>query len=189
MIPSVTAFCRLLMLLGICLSSGCSLLKEFLPAGPTNTPPAATPAPTHAEPASTIETTLLPLITQAQQWRGKSAGELASELERLNRVYTTQKSEEHRLRLALFHALTPQGDRSRALALLDVAPGETHGSGRNHPLAALLIPLLQERNRADDNATQSQQKLRDEQKRSEQLQQKLDAIRDIEKKMLERPAR
>src|SRR5207249_37889 len=94
--------------------------------------------------------------------------------------------EDNRLRLAIFHAVTPGGDRARALSLLDVPPGENAGRGRNHPVAALLIPLLQENRRSDEALGTSQQRLRDEQKRSEALQQKLDAIREIEKKMIER---
>ncbi|HEX5127648.1 MAG TPA: hypothetical protein VFW00_12960, partial [Rhodocyclaceae bacterium] len=62
-------------------------------------------------------------------------------------------------------------------------PSDANGRGRNHPVAAFLLPLLQDLHRLDDN---SQQKLREEQKRGDALQQKLDAIRDIEKNMSER---
>jgi hypothetical protein len=126
------------------------------------------------------------LLTFGASLRGRSVTELNAELELLNRAYSQHRTEDNRLRLAIFHAVTPNGDRARALSLLDQPPGESAGRGRNHPIAALLIPLLQENRRSDDNLGASQQRLRDEQKRTEALQQKLDAIREIEKKMIER---
>jgi hypothetical protein len=128
------------------------------------------------------------LLAYAASLRGRSSTELAAELDALNRAYAQHHGEDNRLRLAIFHALTPGGDRARALSLLDLPPGDNIGRGRNHPIAVLLIPLLQENRRADDNLVASQQRLRDEQKRGDALQQKLDAIRDIEKKMIERPS-
>lgn len=126
------------------------------------------------------------LLDYAAGLRNRSSNELSTELENLNRAYAQHRTEDNRLRLAIFHAITPGGDRARALSLLDLPPGDTAGRGRNHPIAVLLIPLLQENRRSDDNLLTTQQRLRDEQKRSEGLQQKLDAIRDIEKKMIER---
>jgi hypothetical protein len=128
------------------------------------------------------------LLNYSASLRGRSTAELNAELELLNRAYAQHRTEDNRLRLAIFHALTPGGDRARALSLLDLPPGDNTGRGRNHPIAVLLIPLLQDNRRADDNIMTSQQRLRDEQKRSEALQQKLDAIREIEKKMIERPS-
>lgn len=145
-----------------------------------------TTQPVH--PASITISQLDQLANYASGLRGRSAAELADDGEALARAYAQQRSEENRLRLAVFLALAPPpaGDRSRALGLLDVPPGETWGRGRNHPLAILLLPLLQEHRRMEESLNVTQSRLREEQKRSEGLQQKLDAIRDIEKKMLER---
>ncbi|MEC5388326.1 hypothetical protein VVD49_21515 [Uliginosibacterium sp. H3] len=126
------------------------------------------------------------LLNYAGSLRSRSNNELNAELELLNRTYAQHRTEDNRLRLAIFHAITPGGDRARALSLLDLPPGENAGRGRNHPIAVLLIPLLQDGRRSEDNLLATQQRLRDEQKRSEALQQKLDAIREIEKKMIER---
>jgi hypothetical protein len=82
--------------------------------------------------------------------------------------------------------VAPGGDRAKALGLLDLPPGENVGRGRAHPIAVLMIPLLQETRRGEESAASAQQRLREEQRRSDGLQQKLDAIREIEKKMLER---
>ncbi len=116
-----------------------------------------------------------------------SGPELAVTAERLNRQHARERTEEHRLRLAFFLALAPAPytDRARALRLLDVAP---HGdsAGRNHPLAQLLLPLLQEQKRLDENLATSQQRNRELQLNHDQLRQKLEAIREIELRMLER---
>lgn len=133
----------------------------------------------------------------AGKLRGMSAAELGNEADAVQKAFNTRRNEDSRLRLALFHALAPapHGDRSRALSLLDVPAGEANGRGRNHPLALLFLPLLQDNRRLDEALASSQLKLREEQKRAEALQQgneqmrqKLDAIRDIEVKILERPA-
>ena len=133
---------------------------------------------------------LAKLVQFGLEQRGRSNAELVAELDKLNRQYAQQNNEANRLRLAYFHAYSPNGERSRALALLDIGPSEAKGPGRQHLAAAALIPLLQDMRRAEElqqSAQQTlQQRLRDEQKRSEALQQKLDALRDIETKMLER---
>lgn len=136
------------------------------------------------------------VLRYANKLRGMTANELANEAETLQKSFANRRSEESRLRLALYHAIAPQpqGDRSRALSLFDVAASEANGRGRNHPLALLFLPLLQDYRRLDEALAATQLKLREEQKRNEALQQsneqmrqKLDAIRDIEVKILERP--
>ncbi len=127
------------------------------------------------------------VLTQNARLRQLSGPELAVTAERLNRQHARERTEEHRLRLAFFLALAPAPytDRARALRLLDVAP---HGdsAGRNHPLAQLLLPLLQEQKRLDENLATSQQRNRELQLNHDQLRQKLEAIREIELRMLER---
>ncbi|MFA9440327.1 hypothetical protein ACDA63_11885 [Uliginosibacterium sp. sgz301328] len=128
------------------------------------------------------------LTTLASRIKTETPAELASDADALQKAYSARRTEDNRLRLAAFLALAPapNGDRGKAVALLDVPPGEANGRGRTHPVAQLLLPLLQDSKRADEALSTTQQKLRDEQKRSDSLQQKLDAIRDIEKQMLER---
>ena len=129
------------------------------------------------------------LLNYAGSLRSRNSAELAAELELLNHAYALNHTEENRLKLALYHAVAPAGDRARALALLDIAPSEANGRGRQHPFALMLLPLLQEARKQDELNASAQQRLRDEQRKSEALQQKLDALRDIEKTMLDRPAR
>ena len=138
------------------------------------------------------------MLYEASGYRTMSAAELGAQAEGLRKTYYAQKSEENRLRLGVFLAVAPppQGDRARALALLDVPPNEANGRGRMHPIALLLIPLLQDNKRLEDALGSSQQRLRDEARRGETLQQnsdalqkKLDAIREIERRMLDRNSR
>lgn len=128
------------------------------------------------------------VLTQSSRVRKLSGAELAATAERLNRQHARERTEEHRLRLAFFLALAPAPytDRPRALQLLDVAPNGD-SSGRNHPLAQLLLPLLQEHKRLEENLATSQQRNRELQLNHDQMRQKLEAIREIELRMLERP--
>jgi hypothetical protein len=162
-----------LLLAGLLLS-GCSLL----PAGST----LSAPWPLFA---ANWEYSVL---TQSSRLRKLSAPELATTAERLNRQHARERTEEYRLRLAFFLALapTPYTDRARALQLLDIAPNGD-SAGRNHPLAQLLLPLLQEQKRQEESLAASQQRNRELQLNHDQMRQKLEAIREIELRMLERP--
>lgn len=129
------------------------------------------------------------ILQQSSRIRAMSPAELAAEAESLQKHYTSRRSEERRLQLALFLAIapTPPGDRARALSLLDLPPSEVNGRGRNHPLAQLLLPMLQDIRRLDESQSGAQQKLRDAQIANDQMRQKLDALREIELKMQDRP--
>ena len=120
--------------------------------------------------------------------------EIKNRVAALETVYTQDKSEEHRISLAVWLALAPApaGDRSRAYNLLNMAPTADH-LGRQHPIALVLLPSLQEIIALRDAQTKNQLKLRDEQKRSDGLQEKnaalqkkIDALSNVEKKMMDR---
>ncbi len=159
------------------LLAGCNTLQP----GRTSTPPLLISLPTvSAEPD---------YLVLASRYRGMSSAEQASELELLNKAYAAHRTESNRLQLALMLSLAapPAADRARALSLLDVAPGESTGRGRLHPLAQLLLPLLHELRRADESQSATQQKLREQQQAADAMKQKLDALREIELRIQERP--
>ena len=138
------------------------------------------------------ETAMLPLLGYLQLLNRMTPQELLRERSMLTSIPQTPATQV-RLALLLGQPRAPT-DLGRALSLLDLPPGEANGRGRNHPLALLFLPLLQDNRRLDEALAASQLKLREEQKRAEALQQgneqmrqKLDAIRDIEVKILERP--
>ncbi|MEN3109959.1 hypothetical protein ACFONG_12520 [Uliginosibacterium paludis] len=168
---------RLPALLLLLTLTGCAGLQAQRSATP---PPLISLPPTPAEPD---------YLALAGRYRTLSAAEQAAELEVLGKAYAAHRTEINRLQLALMLALAapPAGDRSRAIALLDVAPGESTGRGRLHPLAQLLLPLLHELRRADENQSATQQKLREQQQAAEAMKQKLDALREIELRIQERP--
>ena len=133
--------------------------------------------------------------------------ELAGELEMIRRSFENDRSDLNRLQLALLLSLPGTGfrDDNAALALLSpfLKDGGREGSTLR-PLAIWLHSELLELRRSDealqqqaaklkeelrrsDEALQQQVvKLKEEQRRAEALQQKLDAILDIEMKMIER---
>lgn len=159
---------------------GCALFGPP-PKGEPATPPIMISLPT-----ASLEQDYLAL---ASRYRGMSVAEQANEADALNKAYGARKSEANRLQLALLLAVAspPVGDRARAMALFDVAPSEASGRGRNHPLAQLLLPVLHELRRLDESQSGAQQKLREQQQANDAMKQKLDALREIEIRIQERP--
>lgn len=134
------------------------------------------------------------LAELAAELRTMSPADIKNRAAALETVYEQDKSEENRVRYGAFLAMAPApaGDRNRAFILLNTSPGPAQ-SGRNHPVAAVLLPALQEIITLRDTQNKNQQKLRDEQKRNDSLQEKnyalqkkIDALSNIEKQMLER---
>ena len=115
--------------------------------------------------------------------------ELAGELEMIRRSFENDRSDLNRLQLALLLSLPGTGfrDDNAALALLSpfLKDGGREGSTLR-PLAIWLHSELLELRRSDEALQQQVAKLKEEQRRAEALQQKLDAILDMEMKMIER---
>jgi hypothetical protein len=94
----------------------------------------------------------------------------------VNQMVAKNRSDALRIKLAWLLMLPPQQDDARALSLLETVAGKSPGASPLKQLAALLVGQLSERVRL----------VRDEQKKSEQLQQKLDGLKAIEKSLLGR---
>jgi hypothetical protein len=117
------------------------------------------------------------------------ANELAVELDLARQSFEKEKSELNRLQLALLLSLPGASfrDDNAALALLGPLVKDKNPEGSTlRPLAVWLHSELLEIRRSDEALQQQTLKLKDEQHRSEALQQKLDAILDMEMKMIER---
>ncbi len=115
--------------------------------------------------------------------------ELAGELEAARASFEKDKSELNRLQLALLLSLPGTGfrDDNAALALLNPFMKDKPRDGSTlRPLAIWLRSELLELRRADEVFQQQASKLKEEQRRTEALQQKLEAILDMEMKMIER---
>lgn len=106
--------------------------------------------------------------------------------------FDEQAGEAQRLRLALVLALprAPWRDDGRLLALLaPLDPSAGQPSSPRRDLAGLLLRLVAERQRlAKDEQRRHETALRDEQRKSQELQQKLDALRSIDRDLRLRPA-
>ena len=123
---------------------------------------------------------VLSLLDGYQRWQAMPAEDLRLEFTAANDAYATAQGDAERLRLALLLSLpgAPFRDDGRALSVLE--PVATPGAaGPLRELALIVRSQLAERLRA----------VRDEQKRSEELSQKLDALRKLERSLIEREQR
>ena len=143
------------------------------PVKPEPPPPVAPPAP---EPPRVNEEAeeALALLVDLQRLVLASADEQKRELGAAAQAVTRQKSEVARLRLGMLQSMPANGsDESRAITTLEPL---LKGSGSVRAVAILLLAQLSERQRT----------LRDEKKRAEDLQQKLDALKALERSLLGR---
>ena len=144
--------------------AGCSLI----PALEESQEPAPSTQAETPRPPSDADS----LLAYFQYVRKLQAVELGREHEAARQAFLAARSDFNRVRLALLLSLpgTALSDEPRALDLLD--PVARNPGGQLHGLAVLLAANLQERKRLDAN--------------TQGLQQKLDALRLLERSMIER---
>lgn len=155
-------------------------VKEPLPVAITAPPaPPPQPEPMLPPPAPAVSEEAyqaLSLLAESQHLSGLSLEEQKHEYGSVNQLVTKNKTEALRIKLAILLTLPAQQDDARALALLEGVAGKNAGTSPLKQLAALLAAQVSERMRV----------VREEQKRVEQLQQKLDGLKAIEKSLLGR---
>lgn len=182
-------FCRALpWALALSLAAGCTVPASS-PVGPgmataTKPAPAASPAPSNAAPSEADAVT--PLLAYADRLRSLPGPELAQEITRLGNAVSAGDQ----LRLALTLSQTRQlPDLVRAQDLLQRALANNSEEARPlHALARLLATRFAEQRRAEDQLDRQNQQLRELQRRLEQTQDKLDALKEIERSLSNRPA-
>ena len=174
--------------LALSLAAGCTVPARS-PAGPgmataTKPAPAASPAPSNAAPSEADA--VIPLLAYADRLRSLPGPELAQEITRLGNA----ASAGDQLRLALTLSQTRQlPDLVRAQDLLQRALANNSEEARPlHALARLLATRFAEQRRAEDQLDRQNQQLRELQRRLEQTQDKLDALKEIERSLSNRPA-
>jgi hypothetical protein len=149
-------------------------------ATPSATPapdiePAVVPAPqTPSEP--TDEQQLSALLSDLQRYGSMNPDDLKRELNNVTQLLARQRSDYHRVRLAVLYTLTkgsPQDDQ-RAVQLLESVTKSTPGSPGVRQLAAVLLVQVSERARA----------VRDEQQKADAAVKKLEALRLMERDLL-----
>lgn len=152
----------------------CGFLFCGLLAGCSGMPEVGSPEPAPWAPASTprAESESDRLLAYFEHVRKLQAAELGKEHEAARQAFLSARSDFNRVRLAMLLSLpgTPVNDDPRALELLD--PVTKNPGGELHRLAVLLAANLLERKRLEANA--------------QGLQQKLDALRSLERNMIER---
>ncbi|MGL5003387.1 MAG: hypothetical protein ACRDAM_10655, partial [Casimicrobium sp.] len=126
----------------------------------------------------------LSLLLEIARVSNGNTEEARKELATAQAAYNRDRSAVNRMRLALLSSLaantTP--DDSRLQALLEPLVAKVGGLPGNHPIrpvAEMLLVQLNERNR----------QVREQAKKVDELQQKLDALKAIEKQLLDRDRR
>jgi hypothetical protein len=142
------------------------------------------------EPLQGDDTRVLHFYDNALKLKGV---ELARKLESTRQEFEKDKSELNRLQLAILLSLPGTGFRDDAAALNLVQPflnDKRHENSALRPLALMLHSQLSELKpedkRLEEALQQQTAKTREEQRRADALQQKLEAILEMEMKMIER---
>lgn len=199
----VKNFMRQALLLG-----GALTLAGCVTRAPQPAPPAPAASPMPAEPAaSSPRVILVPAAPSApepgdlaarrllgfhEQVRQLAPAELAGEVNRLSAVVSATASAAPadavlELALALMQQRNP-GDLSRAVALLEpVARSSAPELAPWQPMARLLLARALEQRRLEEQLAREISQRRDQQRTLQQLNEKLEALKAIERSMTARP--
>jgi hypothetical protein len=179
---------------------GCNVFSRPVPAPPpaevvTVIAPTPIVAPIPEAPPSDLEM----LIQYYAGLRRLTPAALAKEQDNLRQQLGTAPTAHNRMQMALVLSMpnNPNRDYGRALSVLDPIAkeaGNTPSNGSGLPHFALILQgmildnrrLEAENKRLDETLQNTNLKLKDEQRQSELLQQKLDQLKSIEKGLLER---
>jgi hypothetical protein len=141
------------------------------------------------------------VVAYLVELRSMSEPALAREIARQRQVFAKDGgSDLSRTRLALALALAPQGDEGEILALVDPVARKETAASDVRAMASFLHTMAWERRRLKESAAAANARLREERKaveaqkqradtaqeRAAQLQQKLDALTDLEKSLSDR---
>jgi hypothetical protein len=126
----------------------------------------------------------LALLIEMSRSANASADDLRKDFTASQNAFNKDRTPVNRMRYAWLSALLgpAAGDDARLLGLLEPLVAKTGGLAVTHPLRAVadvLVAQVAERTR----------QVREEQKRADALQQKLDALKAIEKQLLDRERR
>jgi len=159
--------------------------QQPLPVTPVPVPqvvivqsPPRTPEPQQAPapPVNEEEQLALALLVDLQRYAVESGDDLKREIAAANLALTRTRSDANRIRLAMLLTLPTAGapDDPRALSLLEPIVGRSGNASPLKQIAALLYAQITERLRS----------VREEQRRTAAAQEKLDALRAVERSLL-----
>lgn len=160
-----------------------------LPHPPAPEAAAAPAPPPVATPARATQASVPPadaVLAYADRLRALPAAEVAQEIQRLGETSFTPV---RAMQLALALGQSRNGaNAARAQSLLQRLLAQQDAEALAlHPLARLLAAQLAEQRRADENAERQAQQLREAQRRIDQLNDRLEAVRAIERSLPTRP--
>lgn len=129
------------------------------------------------------------LLQDYDAWRKQSPAELTRDYDKARQSLVQTKNNVNRLRVALLLSLpnTSFHDNGAALTLTNEVLKDTKSAGAGlRGLASLLNTSLNEQQKIAEDGSQ---KLKDEQRRADGLQEKVDAIKKMEKNLIRRDQR
>lgn len=127
------------------------------------------------------------VLRYAERIRSLPLPELQQEIVRLNESPVTPKST-LQLAIALGHARGP-GDLQKAIGLLDSLSRSTEPEAAAwQPMARMTLARFTEMRRLEEQLDKQNQQLRESQRRIDQLNEKLEALKAIERSLAPRPA-
>ena len=176
--------------------SGCSLFER--PAEPAPIVAAAEPTPSLAPPMG--RSTSQELVTYLGKLRAMNETALAAETTRQRAAAQKQPTDVAKLKVAMAMVVAPQTEESDILAVVGPIARKDSADAEVRAMASFLQGIATERRRLKESAATAGARLRDErraresekqraeamQERAAQLQQKLDALTDLEKSLSDR---
>ena len=173
----------LLALAGCATPAGVAALSSLPPSPAPAGEPSTAPPVADAPPPAALEAAL----QYADRVRGLPGGELAAEIAALGKAGDASAEGALRLALALVQTRQP-ADTARALGLAQRVLGEAQAAAL-HPLARLLEARLLQQRRLEEQLDRQAHQLREAQRRNDQLSERLEAMRALERSLNSRPAR
>ncbi len=144
--------------------------------------PEVKPEPPPPPPPEPPQTELNRLLAQSEAVRRMPGAEAAKELEQARQAFNRSKTEYNRLQYAMLSLLPSAGgpDDAKAAALLEpLLKDKSSPSNGLRAFAAFLYFQIAENRKMEE-------RMREEQKRADSLQEKLDALKEVEKSLIDR---
>jgi hypothetical protein len=141
------------------------------------------------------------LVAYLETLRGLGESRLAAEATRQREIAAREPGDVAKVKAAIALSLAPHTDESEVLALVEPIAARRAASEEARGMASFLQAMAMERRRLRESATAAGTRLREErhgrelekqradslQERAAQLQQKLDALSELEKSLSDRP--
>jgi hypothetical protein len=181
------------------LLAGCYALPSFEP--PVFDPPSPS-APSQARRPSARVTPGGELVAYLARIRDLAEKPLAAETQRQREAARSHKSDLETVKLGIALSLAPSADEGEIAALMEPIVRRTGADDDVRAMASFLLLQAAERKRLKEGAAAAGSRLREErraheaqkhradalQERAAQLQQKIDALTELEKSLSDRPA-